>query len=406
MWARCHCVKGVVLHLRKGRDTKGRMWFKGLKGHRFMHQTLQARQIFDGSDIHSDARVVIDDGRIVAVEPADPTQPIRAGLLAPAFVDLQVNGGGGVLLGRGDPMGALATICATHARLGSLALFPTLITAPADVTAAVIDAAVAARDVPGMAGLHLEGPHLDPRRAGAHDPALIRPMNDADLALYLRAAGSLRLIITLAPEGATPAQISALAQAGVCVCLGHSDATEEAARAALAAGARGFTHLYNAMSPLTHRQPGMVGAALDGEAAAGIIADGVHVSASALRIARAALGARLFAVSDAMALAGTTAQAMDLDGRRITRAQGRLTLADGTLAGADITLAQSVAWLVGVAGLPLAEALAMVSTRPAAFAGLVERGHLRPGAPADLVWLDDALSLRGVWRAGEALEAL
>lgn len=369
-----------------------------------MQDVIQAEQVFDGHVLHPRAAVVVADGRVVSLAPADPARPLLPGVLMPGFVDVQVNGGGGALLGRGDPVADLRAICAAQGALGTLALFPTLITTTPAATRAVIDAALAmGADTPGFAGLHLEGPHLDPARAGAHDPALIRPMTAEDLALYLHVARHQRLILTVAPEGATPAQIGALTGAGVRVCLGHSDAAEGAVRAVLDAGAQGFTHLYNAMSPLSHRAPGMVGVALDGAAWAGIIADGVHVSAAAFRVALNALGDRLFVVTDAMAPAGTSADSFTLDGREIRRSGGRLMLADGTLAGADITMAQSVAWMVGQAGVGLAQALAMVTHAPAQFAGLREHGHLHPGARADMVLLDDSLSLTHVWRAGVAL---
>ena len=364
-----------------------------------MRQVIAAARVFDGTTLHHGVDVVIEGGRFVGLAPAEGGVRM-AGIVAPGFIDLQVNGGGGALLGRGDPDADLAALCEAQARLGATAVMATLITAPEVATRAVLAAAARARH-PAFLGLHLEGPHLDPRRAGAHDPGLMRAMTDADVALYIAAAQAMRLMITLAPEAATGAQIAALAQAGVVVSLGHSDATEAEARAALAAGARGFTHLYNAMSPLTHRAPGMVGAALDGSGWAGIIPDGVHVAPAALRIAHRAMGGRLFAVSDAMAVAGTQAASFDLDGRLIRRAGGRLTLEDGTLAGADVSLPQAVGWMVGQAGLGVEDALAMVTRVPAAFMGLRTRGVIEPGARADLVWLGDDFTLKGVWIGGE-----
>ena len=242
---------------------------------------------------------------------------------------------------------------------------------------------------------------LDPRRAGAHDPALIRPMADADLAALEAAARALpALLVTLAPEAATPLQITRLTRAGAVVSLGHSDCTAEAAAAGFAAGARAVTHLFNAMSQLQGRAPGLVGAALGGGVHAGIIADGVHVADAALRTALAATAPdRLFVVSDAMAVAGTDLAAFDLGGRRITRADGRLTLTDGTLAGADITLPQSVAHLRRL-GCPLDRGLAMASRIPADLIGAPDRGRLAPGIRADFIHLTEALRLRRVWRDG------
>jgi N-acetylglucosamine-6-phosphate deacetylase len=258
--------------------------------------------------------------------------------------------------------------------------------------------------MPGFLGLHLEGPHLDPRRKGAHDAGLIRPMEEGDLELLLAAAAELpALMVTLAPEAVSAAQIAALAAAGVIVSLGHSDTSEGAARAAIGAGASCVTHLYNAMSPLAHRAPGLVGAALDSAVRAGIIPDGVHVAPAAFRIALAMKPGRLFAVTDAMAVAGTEATEFTLNGRRILREGGRLTLTDGTLAGADVTLPQALRWMTAEAGVPVETALAMTTSVPAEVLGLSDRGALRAGCVADLVHLSDDFALHGVWRGGARL---
>ena len=364
-----------------------------------MRQVWRGARIFDGETLHDDGlALAIEDGRVAGLIPdTGEGTDLGGGILAPGFLDLQVNGGGGALLGQGDPDRDLATICAAHAGLGTTGLLPTLITADRATTQAVIDAGrrAARRGLPGFLGLHLEGPHLDPRRKGAHDPALIRPMEDADLALLSRAARDLpSLLVTLAPEAATPAQIAALTRAGAVVSLGHSDCTEGAARQALAAGARAVTHLYNAMSPLGHRAPGLVGAALDSTAALGIIADGVHVAPTAFRLA----GTRLFAVTDAMAVAGTDLDRFTLNGRAILRRDGRLTLADGTLAGADVSLPQALRWMIAEAGLAPAAALAMMTRHPARLLGLDDRGALTPGSRADLVHLSVDGRLQAAWR--------
>ena len=372
-----------------------------------MRQVLRGAGLFDGWRLHESAALVVEDGRIAGIAPDDGTgTDLGGGLLVPGFIDLQVNGGGGALLGQGDPDAALATICAAHASLGTTGLLPTLITADRATTQGVIEAGIrAARaGLPGFLGLHLEGPHLDPRRKGAHDAALIRPMQDSDLAALVRAARALpALMVTLAPGAASLAQIAALAEAGALVSLGHADCTEAEARAAMAAGGRAVTHLFNAMSPLGHRAPGLTGAALDGPAAVGIIPEGVHVAATAFRIAARAAGERLFAVTDSMAVAGTAAGAFALNGRTIHRRGGRLTLDDGTLAGADVSMPEALRWMTGAAGLPLAEALAMTTRRPADLMGLADRGRLTPGARADLVHLAPDGTLEAVWRDGARL---
>lgn len=370
---------------------------------------LRGATLFDGFSLRPGLSLVIEGGRVAALRPDDGRgEDLGGGILAPGFIDLQVNGGGGLMLDGTATVEGIATICAAHARLGATGILPTLITDTLEATAAVIAAGIAAAEagVPGFLGLHLEGPHLDPRRKGAHDAALIRPMAGADLARLIEAARRLpALIVTLAPSAVTPQQIAALAGAGVIVSLGHSDCTFAEAEAAMAAGAGMVTHLFNAMSQLGHRAPGLVGAALDGGADCGLIADGHHVDPAALRVALAAKRrGRLFLVSDAMAVAGTEAAAFTLGGRRILRHDGRLTLEDGTLAGADLSLPQAVARLVALAGAPVEEALAMASRVPAEILGRRDLGRLEPGARADLVLLGEALTLRGVWQGGAAKE--
>jgi len=281
-----------------------------------------------------------------------------------------------------------------------------LITDTPDVTRQVIAAGLeAARDgVAGFVGLHLEGPHLDPARKGAHDAGLIRPMDQADLAILCDAAQALpALMVTLAPEGATLHQIAALSEAGAIVSLGHSGCDSATALAAHRAGARSVTHLYNAMGALQNRAPGLVGAGLTSPLVAGIIADGVHVAPECLLVAlqmKAPDG--LYLVSDSMGFAGTDLREITLGGRRILRAGGRLTLADGTLAGADISLPQSLACLAGL-GVDAARALAMATRIPADLIGATDRGRIVNGARADLVLLSPDWTLRAVWQAGQSV---
>ncbi|MCA2010142.1 N-acetylglucosamine-6-phosphate deacetylase [Cereibacter sphaeroides] len=365
-----------------------------------MQQIWRGARVFDGQRLQDGLAVVCEDGRITAlIEDRGEGEDLGGGILAPGFIDLQVNGGGGVLLGQGDPDLALRLICEAHGRLGTTGLLPTSITADPATTGAVVAAGIRAAEagLPGFLGLHLEGPHLDPRRHGAHDPALIRPMTDRDLSRLLEAARALpRLMVTLAPEAATPAQIAALAGAGVLVSLGHSDCSEVEARGAFAAGAGAVTHLYNAMSPLTHRAPGLAGAAMDASVAVGIIPDGVHVARTTFRIALAAAGERLFAVTDAMAVAGTELTRFTLNDREIHRRDGRLTLADGTLAGADVSMPEALRWMVEEAGIAPEIALAMTTSRPAKALGLTDCGVIAPGARAELVHLAEDFSLNAV----------
>ncbi len=378
---------------------------------------LTGATIFDGERLHEGADLVIEDGTVAEILPEGMDAEgavieLDGGLIAPGFIDLQVNGGGGAMLNDAASVEGIRAICAAHAPAGTTGLLPTLISDTPEVTRAVIEAGVEAgrARVPGFLGLHLEGPHLDPARKGAHDPARIRPMTEADLALLIEAAGRLpSLMVTLAPASVTLRQIAALRAAGVIVSLGHSDATAVEAGDVFAAGARAVTHLFNAMSPLGHREPGVVGAALDaGEVYAGLIADGVHVAPEVIRIALAAKRKpdRIFLVTDAMAIAGTDFPEFALGGRRILRREGRLTLEDGTLAGADCDMPGSVKFLVERVGVTVSTALRMASTIPAACIGRGDRlGSLAPGAAADIVHLDFDFGVRGVWRGGQAVLA-
>ena len=373
-------------------------------------QVLTAERIFDGTAMLEGHALVIDGAQIAAVVPlaeAPPPTARLAGTLAPAFLDLQVNGGGGHQIGAGTDLAGLVQVCATHRVLGCAGVLPTLITDTPEVTAQVIDAGIAAarQGVPGFLGLHLEGPHLDPARHGAHDPALIRPMDEDDLNGLCAAAGNLpALMVTLAPASVSPDQIARLTAAGVIVSLGHADCSIEQAEAAFAAGATCATHLFNAMSQLQPRAPGLVGAVLAGKAQAGLIADLIHVQPAALRVALAARAEGLFLVSDCMGLAGTALTDMHLNGRKLLRSEGRLTLEDGTLAGADLTLDQAIANLVGL-GIAPTRALAMTSAEPARLIGLSDRfGRLEAGRVADLVWLGPDWRLRGQWFGGQRLD--
>ncbi|WP_207100212.1 N-acetylglucosamine-6-phosphate deacetylase [Paracoccus shandongensis] len=360
-----------------------------------MGNVLTATRIFDGERFLTGHAVVVEGVRVTALLPLDQAPPpVRAldGTLVPAFLDLQVNGGGGVLVSGETGVADLERVCAAHRALGSAGVLPTLITDTPEATARVIAAGVAAAraGVPGFLGLHLEGPHLDPRRKGAHDPALIRPMDAADLDRLCRAARDLpALMVTLAPEAATSEQIHALSQAGAIVSLGHSDCPYDTALAAFRAGARCATHLFNAMSQLGHRSPGLVGAVLTGTCAAGLIADGVHVHPAAMALALAARPEGIFLVTDCMAFAGTDLTEMTLHGRQVLRRDGRLTLADGTLAGADLTLPDAVARLVRTLGISEARALRMASAIPAALIGRAgDYGAIRPGTRAEMLLLD------------------
>lgn len=378
-----------------------------------MRQVFTGARIFDGEKFHDDCALVVGAGEIMAVtshaeRPRDDVQrDLGGGILAPGFVDWQVNGGGGVLFNDTPTPDGVRAIVEAHRRFGTTAMLPTLITdAPLKLEAALDAAREARASIPGALGIHLEGPFIDARRKGAHPHEWIRPMRDAD-AEALIAGRSGVMVVTLAPASVSNRQISKLAQNGIVVSIGHSEASAEEARAAFEAGARAVTHLYNAMSQLGHRAPGLVGAALvDPRVICGFIADGFHVHETAARIAYGAKGASGIAlVSDAMPPAANGPPAYELQGRRVSQVGHRLTLDDGTLAGAAITMLDAVRYSITTLGIDVAAALEMATLTPARLLRIDQiHGRLRAGARADLVHVSNDLDLQRVWIAGEESE--
>ncbi|MBZ9672735.1 N-acetylglucosamine-6-phosphate deacetylase [Mesorhizobium sp. ES1-3] len=375
---------------------------------------LTGARIFDGDDWHEGSALVVRDGLIEAMLPQGALPgDIRAidtggGMLAPGFVDIQVNGGGGVMLNDHPDVASIETICRAHAPFGTTALLPTLITDTPAITAAAIAAgeAAALQKVPGFLGLHLEGPHLSIARKGAHDPALIRPMTDADQAMLIAARNKLPVLLTtIAPESVDAARVTALAKAGIIVSLGHSDTGHATAKAFAEAGASVVTHLFNAMSQIGNREPGLAGAVIDiGALSAGLIADGIHVHPATIRIALDAKQGpgRIVLVTDAMATIGTDMSSFALNGRTIYRKDGSLRLADGTLAGADLDMISAIRFMHRTVGLELSEALRMASLYPAQAIGQSHRlGRFANGTAADIVALSDDLDIGSVWIGGD-----
>ena len=380
-----------------------------------MMETLTGPRVFTGREmLPAGTGVTLADGHIAALgDPPPGATPVRldGGVLAPGFIDLQVNGGGGALFNDDPGPAVLRRIIAAHRRFGTTGLLATLISDDDATTRraiAAVEGAVA-DGLPGLLGLHLEGPFLDEARRGIHPAARLR---DADPALLARIAAARvgRCLVTLSPNRVAAAQITALAAAGVTVALGHAEADYETALAAFDAGARGVTHLFNAMSPLGSRAPGLVGAALDRDDVwCGLIVDGHHVHPASLRLAiRAKPAGGALLVTDAMPPVGPPVGApdaggFDLFGERIRVAGGACRTADGRLAGSALDMASGVAHLVRLVGLPLEEALRMAALYPARAIGLADRrGHLAPGAVADLVWLGDDLRVRATWIGGRA----
>jgi N-acetylglucosamine-6-phosphate deacetylase len=328
---------------------------------------------------------------------------LEGGYLLPGFIDTQVNGGGGMLFNDQPTLESITAIGTAHRRFGTTAFLPTLISDDLDKMVAAMRAVEQAIDagVPGVVGIHLEGPYLSAVRKGVHDPVKFRRIDAAAIA----SLSSLRVgktLVTLAPEECEAADITALAAAGVIVAAGHSNATYHEMVDAFAAGVTGVTHLYNAMSPLRHRAPGVVGAALEnGSVYCGIIPDGRHVDPVAMRIAvNARPRDRFMLVTDAMPSVGSANESFVLQGRPIRVVDGVCVDSNGVLAGSHLDMATALRNMVAMAGVTLEEASVMASAAPAAFLGLGDRGALTPGARADLVWLGVDLCVRGVWIAG------
>ncbi|SFL19181.1 N-acetylglucosamine-6-phosphate deacetylase [Shimia haliotis] len=352
--------------------------------------TFRGGPIFDGEALHQGWAAQFDAGRLVAMGPEASVTgghvvDLAGDILSPGYVDVQVNGGDGLMLNDAPTVATLARMAKAHRSLGCQTILPTLITDTPEKTRATIAAAVSAieQGVAGIGGLHLEGPHLSVARKGAHDAALIRKMEDADLAELLSAADKLpALMVTVAPETVSVAQVQALHEAGIVVSLGHTDAPFDTCMDYFAAGATCATHLFNAMSQMGNREPGLVGAVLaSGSVSAGLIADGVHVHPQSVRAAWDAKRGpgRIFLVSDAMAVAGTDLTGFELEGRHIARRDGQLTLEDGTLAGADLDLTTAIRVMVRDVGVSLEAALHAATAGPACVVGLDSVGRLREG---------------------------
>lgn len=367
-------------------------------------------RLFDGDTVRGPAAVLIEAGRIVAVGlPGDVPETVPCHclpdgtLLAPGFIDVQVNGGGGVLLNDEPTADGMAAIARAHRRHGTTGLLPTLISDTPEVMAAAVAAARDGVRHPGVLGLHVEGPFFNPLRKGVHRADMIRPPQPADLETLAGLAGLPAAVVTLAPEMAPPGFVAGLTRHGIRVCAGHSEATAAQVSAAIAEGLSGVTHLFNAMAPMTARVPGLAGTALtDPGLFVGLIADGLTVCPAMFDLAVRTIGpSRLMLVTDAMPSVGSPFDRFMLMGREIVLRDGMLVAPDGTLAGAHLGLDEAVRNAVMLTGASLRDALAMASRTPAAFLGLAgSHGRIAPAFAADLVALDPALQVLGTWIAG------
>lgn len=356
--------------------------------------------------------VLLEGSRILDVVPEShpscrgATQvDLHGNMLLPGFIDTQVNGGGGVLFNDAPSVEAIRQIGRAHRRFGTTGFMPTLISADLDVVARAIAAARSAIEsgVPGVLGIHIEGPFLNVERKGVHDPAKLRKLDTSAVGL-LTSLGIGRTVVTLAPEMTKPEIIQKLAAAGVIVSAGHTNATYAQVVAALHHGLTGFTHLFNAMSQLTGRKPGVVGAALENlDSWCGIIVDGQHTAPVVLRLAmRCKPSSKFMLVTDAMPSLGTDAGSFKLEGREITVSGTICVDQEGRLAGSNIDMASCVRNAVSLLGLSLPEAVRMASLYPAEFLGLShELGRIAPGYRANLVLADDRLNVLETWIDGQ-----
>ncbi len=365
----------------------------------------------------NDLAVLIDGERIVDLLPLSDERLMSAeqkdlhgAMLLPGFIDTQVNGGGGVLFNDAPTVETIRQIGAAHRRFGTTGFLPTLISDSVDTMQAAIAAVEQAlkEKVPGVLGIHLEGPYLAPARKGVHDSKYFHAPGSAELAMLCGPHAGVRLL-TLAPEQVARESMKALAAAGLLLCAGHTAADYVTTKAALADGIRGFTHLFNAMTPLGSREPGVVGAALDdAQSWCGLIVDGHHVHPATLRVAIAAKPrGKMLLVTDAMPPVGADHPDFVLNGETITAKDGICQTAQGTLAGSALDMASAVRNAVNMLGLPLDEAVRMASAYPADFLGLGKsHGRIAAGCRADLVVMDDDYQITQSWIGGVASSVL
>ena len=376
-----------------------------------MKRLLHNARVLTNAGFENDLGVLIEGERIVAIAPLQELRDMQierrdlhGAYLVPGFIDCQVNGGGDVLFNDNPSVEAIARIAQAHRQFGTTGLLPTLISTDIGTMRAAIDAVDRAieQGVPGVLGIHLEGPFLAAARKGVHDPNVFRAPSREEIELVCSLKRG-RTLLTVAPECVSLEAIRELSERDVIVCVGHTAADYAQTRAALDAGARGFTHLFNAMTPMGSREPGVVGAALSDPASwCGMIVDGFHVHPVTLRVALAAKArGKIFLVTDAMPPVGGANATFKLGDLTIECRDGSCTTGDGTLAGSSLDMAGAVRNAVTQIGIPLTDAVRMASTYPADFLGSNGRGRIAPGCRADLVVLDQNLDVRETWIGGE-----
>ncbi|PCI53057.1 MAG: N-acetylglucosamine-6-phosphate deacetylase [Gammaproteobacteria bacterium] len=369
---------------------------------------FHAKRLFDGQNFIDDQVITITNGVISAIDQNINDVDVKAtGLVVPGYIDLQVNGGGGVLFNDFPSVDKLKTIMAAHAQFGTTAMMPTLITDKIEVMAQAADAMSEAitDKTPGIIGIHFEGPHLSVAKKGTHSAEYIRPISDDEWKILSRKDIG-RVMVTLAPEMVIPEDITRMVELGIKVCLGHTNADFSTAQAAVDAGATGFTHLFNAMSPLQGREPGVVGCALlNDNTQCGLIVDGHHVDYASCQLAiKTKPVGGVFLVTDAMPPVGTNQTEFPLYDRTVYVENGKLTSSTGELAGSSLNMATAVKNTHMKLKISLDESLRMASLYPAKYLyrnQRLERGELKVGMQADMIVLNDDLSVFETWIGGE-----
>lgn len=376
-----------------------------------MLKTFYVDRLFDGDDFKQSQRITVKNDKVIAVVAgkAQPTDIHLKGLVVPGFIDVQVNGGGGVLFNTQPDIEALGCIARAHQKYGTTTMLPTLITDSytqmQQAAAAMADAI--ANGVDGIAGIHFEGPHLSEPKKGIHPQQHVRAISDRELALFLRKDIG-QVMVTLAPEIIPTEVIKELVQNDVIVCLGHSNATSAQVNSALKCGATGFTHLFNAMSPLTSREPGMVGAALlDDNSFCGLIVDHFHVHQQSCQLAVKCKGAEhIMLVTDAMSHVGSNQVTATFAGMEIKRQGNKLTIEGGRLAGSSLDMASAVRNTHQDLNIGLADSLNMASLTPAKFLKINQhKGKIATHYFADWVALDEQQQVLETWISGKQVYA-
>ena len=371
---------------------------------------FHAEQLFDGQNFIDNQVLTITDGVISAIDQnIDNVDVKAAGLVVPGFIDLQVNGGGGALFNDSPSVDKLKTIMTAHAKFGTTAMMPTLITDKVDIMAQAADAMseAIAQKVPGIIGIHFEGPHLSLAKKGTHSAELIRPISAAEWEILSRKDIG-QVMVTLAPETVSAQDVTRMVELGIKVCLGHTNADFSTAQKAVDAGATGFTHLFNAMSPLQGREPGVVGCALlNDNTQCGLIVDAHHVDYASCQLAiKAKPAGGIFLVTDAMPPVGTDMKEFPLYDRTVYVENGKLTSTTGELAGSSLDMVTAVKNTHLGLKVSLDESLRMASLYPAQYLyshNDVIRGELILGMQADMVILNDDFTVQSTWIGGEKI---